>query len=207
MCCTRLAEKQDAKNRHLRIICITLSGGIFATKAYIDNRKKNLLNSNISSTCPHNMVNFGSLTAEIGLPVWGTQQISTDFVSCLRYCSDVARRRPAKLCTMFGRLLGWYTIYLTRCKIHLTFKSCVLLYWQHYCTALQEWASAILCGVVQGIELRNLRRGRHLYSTGRPSRSASAHILVTKILSSTNSAINLKYAKWSPHLKCVATLT
>ena len=34
----------------------TLSGSIFATKAYIDNRKKKLLSSNISSTCPHSMV-------------------------------------------------------------------------------------------------------------------------------------------------------
>jgi len=34
--------------------------------------EKNLLNSNTSSTCPHNMVNFGPLTAEIGLGVWGT---------------------------------------------------------------------------------------------------------------------------------------
>jgi len=49
----------------------TLSGYIFATKARIDNRK-NLLNSNISPTRPHNMENFGPLTAEIGLPVWGT---------------------------------------------------------------------------------------------------------------------------------------
>ena len=49
----------------------TLSGCIFATKACMDNRK-NLLNSNISSTCLHNMVNFGPLTAEIGSGVWGT---------------------------------------------------------------------------------------------------------------------------------------
>jgi len=27
-------------------------------------------------------------------------------------------------------------------------KSCVLLYWQRYCTALEQWASAKLCGVV-----------------------------------------------------------
>jgi len=26
----------------------------------------------MSSTCPHNMVNFGLTAAEIGLPVWGT---------------------------------------------------------------------------------------------------------------------------------------
>jgi len=43
----------------------TLSGYIFATKACIDNQKKNLLSSNISSTCPHNMVNFGRLAAEM----------------------------------------------------------------------------------------------------------------------------------------------
>jgi len=37
----------------------------------IDNRKK-LLSSNISSTCPHIMVNFGPLAAEIDPVVWGT---------------------------------------------------------------------------------------------------------------------------------------
>jgi len=31
-----------------------------------------VLNSNTFSTCPGNMVNFGRLAAEIGLPVWGT---------------------------------------------------------------------------------------------------------------------------------------
>jgi len=34
--------------------------------------EKNLLSSNISSTCPHNMVNFGQLAAEIDPVVWGT---------------------------------------------------------------------------------------------------------------------------------------
>jgi len=43
----------------------TLSGHIFAIKARIDNRKKILLSSNISSTCPHNMVNFDPLAVEI----------------------------------------------------------------------------------------------------------------------------------------------
>jgi len=38
----------------------------------MNNRKKSLLNSNISPTCPYNMVNFSPLAAEIGLPVWGT---------------------------------------------------------------------------------------------------------------------------------------
>ena len=79
-----------------------LSGYIFATNARIDNRKKNLLSSNISSTCFHNMVNFGPLAAEIGPVVWAPLQISTGFAS-----------------------------------------------WQCYCTALQYWASAKLCGVEQ----------------------------------------------------------
>ena len=43
----------------------------FTTKAYIGNRK-NMLSSNMSSRYPHNMVNFGPLTAEIGSGVWGT---------------------------------------------------------------------------------------------------------------------------------------
>jgi len=57
------------KNGHHPTI---LLGYIFATKACIDNRKKNLLNSNISPICPYNMVNFGPLAAEIIALVWGT---------------------------------------------------------------------------------------------------------------------------------------
>jgi len=75
MYCKRLAENTGHKNiakkspsRHHRT---TLSGCIFATKACIDNRK-NVLISNISSTCPYNMVNVGELTAEIGSGVLGT---------------------------------------------------------------------------------------------------------------------------------------
>jgi len=44
---------------------------IFATKAHIDNWK-NVLNSNVSPTCPHNIVNFGPLAAEIRWRVWST---------------------------------------------------------------------------------------------------------------------------------------
>jgi len=33
------------------------------------------------------------------------------FASWLHYCSDVAQQKPTKLCTMFGHLLCWYTIY------------------------------------------------------------------------------------------------
>jgi len=61
-----------AKNRPSGHHCTTLPGHIFATKAHIDNRKKNLLSSNISSRCPHNMLNFGRLAAEIGPVVCST---------------------------------------------------------------------------------------------------------------------------------------
>ena len=106
--------------------------------------------------CLHSMVNFVLLVAEIGLLVW---DISTGFASWQRYCSDVAQRKPTKLCTVFGCLLGWYTTYtlsqalaplrnFARCKIHFaSSKSCTLLYWQCYCTPLEQWARAKLCGV------------------------------------------------------------
>jgi len=110
-------SRQESPSGHHRT---TLSGYIFATKARIDNWKKNLLSSNMSSTCPHNMVNFGPLAAEIGLPVWVLLQISTGFAS-----------------------------------------------WQHYCTASSSWRQPNFAA---------LNRGRHLYSAGRPSRWALAHI-------------------------------
>jgi len=77
---------------------------------------------------------------------------------------------------VFGAVAPWRNF--ATCKIHFTSKSCVLVYWQRYCMSLQQRASAKLCGVVQGMELRNFRSGRHVYSAGRPSRWASAHILV-----------------------------
>jgi len=105
MCCTRFAENTGRKNSPSAHHRTTLSGYMFATKACVDNRK-NLLNSNTSSTCPHNMVNFVPLTAEIG---------STGFASWLSFAI---------------------------------------------------WSTAF-------------NRGRHLYSVGRPSRWAAAHIIVS----------------------------
>jgi len=72
MCCTLLAENTGRKKSPFWHHRATLSGCIFAAEACIDNRKKNLLNIDNSSTCPHNMVNFGLLTAEICWRVWGT---------------------------------------------------------------------------------------------------------------------------------------
>jgi len=72
MCCTRLAENTGRKKSPFWHHRTTLSGCVFAAEACIDNRKKNLLNIDTSSTCPHNMVNLGLLTAEICWRVLGT---------------------------------------------------------------------------------------------------------------------------------------
>jgi len=65
MCCTWLAGNTGRKKLPFWHNRITLSGCIFAAEACIDNLKKNLLNTDTSPTCPHNMVNFGLLMAEI----------------------------------------------------------------------------------------------------------------------------------------------
>ena len=67
-CRTQKIAKNSLSGHHRT----TLSGYIFATKAHIDNRKRNLLNSNISPTYPCNMVNFILLAAEIVSLVLGT---------------------------------------------------------------------------------------------------------------------------------------
>ena len=75
MRCTRLAEntghKNDAKSRHLGIIA-RLCQAISLKLRHVSTIGKNLLSSNISSTCPHNVVNFSLLAAEIVSLVWGT---------------------------------------------------------------------------------------------------------------------------------------
>jgi len=75
-CCRRLADntgrQNDVKKSPPGHHPTNLSGYIFATKARIDNRRKTLLSSNMSSRCPHNMVNFGPLAAEIDPVVCGT---------------------------------------------------------------------------------------------------------------------------------------
>jgi len=66
--CRTKVGKNCASGHH----CTTLLGYIFATKACIDNSKKKLVKQQCLPTCPHNMVNFGLLAAEICWWVWGT---------------------------------------------------------------------------------------------------------------------------------------
>ena len=128
----------------------------------------------VANVCP--------LAAEIGLGVWGTPANFNGFrvlASLLKRC-----RSPEANQTLHDvwPSHGWYTIFtfsgvLAPDGILQNFILCPCLafslHWQCYCTALQQLlASAKLCGVVQGMELRHFRRGRHLYSSGWPSRWA-----------------------------------
>ena len=67
------------KNRHLGTIPQLCRAISLQLRHVSTIRKKNLLSSNISSTCPHNMVNFGLLAAEIVLGVWGTPDTFNGF--------------------------------------------------------------------------------------------------------------------------------
>jgi len=73
MCGMRIAEsagpKKVAKNRHLGTIA-QLSRAISSQPRHAYRQsEKNLLSSNISSTCPHNMVNFGPLVVYSFYPI------------------------------------------------------------------------------------------------------------------------------------------
>ena len=76
MCCTRLAgnagPKIIAQNSPPGHHPTTLSGYMSSQLRHVSTIEKNTLNSSISPTCPHNMVNFGPLTAETRSGVWGT---------------------------------------------------------------------------------------------------------------------------------------
>jgi len=64
-------HKKSSKNRHLGTIA-QLCRAISSQLRHVSTIGKNLLSSNISSTCPHNMVNLCPLTAEISSVIWGT---------------------------------------------------------------------------------------------------------------------------------------
>jgi len=71
MCCTRLAEIQDSKNRHFGTIA-QLCRAVSSQLRHVSTIGKKVLNINISPTCPHNTARFGLLKAEICWRVWGT---------------------------------------------------------------------------------------------------------------------------------------
>jgi len=87
----KYSTQKGRQNRHLDTtaqICRVISSQL----RHVSTIRKNSLSSNMSSRCPHNMVNFGPLAAEIGLPVWAPQLIPTAFASWIVTC-DVSQSR------------------------------------------------------------------------------------------------------------------
>jgi len=71
MCGSRLADNTGCKNRHFDTIA-QLRRAVSSQLRHVSTIGKNWLNIDTSSTCPHNMANFGLLTAEMCWRVWGT---------------------------------------------------------------------------------------------------------------------------------------
>jgi len=97
-CRTQKIAKNSPSGHHRTTIGLYLRN-----KGMYRQSEKNLLSSNISSTCPHNMVNFGTLAAEIVSLVWVPLQISTGCESWQRYCTALQYWVSAKLCSVEQR--------------------------------------------------------------------------------------------------------
>jgi len=127
--CARLAEntgrKKVTKNRQGTIaqICWAISSQL----RHVSTIGKNLLSSNISSTCPHNMANFGPLAAEIVSLVWGTpgnfngfRVLAVLLHGCLVVGVSQTLRRWTKGATYIrqgGHLVGHWSTFLV-CGCH-----------------------------------------------------------------------------------------
>ena len=82
---------QPSAVRHATDLHVT---NISSQVRHVSTMKKKLLNSIISSTCPHNMVNFVPLAAEIGWRIWGTPANFNGFLVLL---SSMHRRRSTEV--------------------------------------------------------------------------------------------------------------
>ena len=83
----QMQDPKVAKNCHLGTIA-QLCRAISLQLRHVSTVGKTLLNSNISPTCPYNMVNFGPLAAEIRWRVWGTTVNFNGFRVLARHSSS-----------------------------------------------------------------------------------------------------------------------
>jgi len=138
-----------------------------------------VLNSNISPTCPHHIVNFGQLAAEIGSLVWGTPANFNRFrilASLLQRRRSTEANQTLHNVWLSPRLVQYtFSAALTRDGIlpgtKFTLRPSLALSYIGSVTA--RYSS---CGHQPNFAV--LSRERHLYSAGWPSRWALAHILV-----------------------------
>ena len=190
-CCSGLAAntgcKKSSKNRHLGTIP-QLCRAVSSQLRHISIIGKKWLTTNISPTCSHNVVDVSPLTAEI---CWRDLGIPANFNGFRVLVSLLHRNRSAEVSKTLpdvwpspGLVHYIYTLgvlppngILPAAKFTLR-PSLVL----SYIGSDTAWhSSSGRCDVVHGMELRNFRRRRHLYSVGRPSRRALAHILVASL--------------------------
>ena len=182
MCSTRLAGNRIRKNYPKIAICAPSHNIVdlyFPNKGTYRQPEKNLLNSNISSTSPpgpHNVANFGPLTAEIGSGVWGTPANFNDF----RILASLLQRRRS---TEVNQTLHYvwpspglvHCIYIFRgsCPVtgfcYVQNSLCVQLL-SYLILAVFLYGTPVV-GVSQSLRRGRRNRGRHLYSAGRPSRT------------------------------------
>jgi len=148
MCCARLAEYTGCKKIAICAPSQNFVGLYLRNKVCIDNRK-NLLNSNISSTCPHNIVKFGlhrRSVREFGHPS------KFQRVSHLGIVTAPTSLSGGQL--NFARCLAVLVHY-----IYVIGGSCPLV---QFCYVL--WSKG------HQPNFAAFSRGRHLYSAVRPSR-------------------------------------
>ena len=138
-----------------------------------------MLNSNISPTCPHEMVNFGPLTAEVCWRVFGTPANFNGFrVSASLHVTAGTSLNGGQ--PNFARYLAvsWSgtDTFSRACPVtefcHMQNSLCVQLLRSPILAALLHGTRAV--GVNESLQ----RRTRNGITAGRPSRWASAHILV-----------------------------
>ena len=159
-------------------LCRTVSSQL----RHVSTIGKNLLNSNISSRPPRNIANFGPLTAEIALE-FGAPQYKFKPVSHLGFITAATSLTGGEPNFVRSFAVSWagalYIHFWGSCPLtefcYVQNSLCVQVLRSRILTALLHGTTAVglskLCGVVQGMELRNFRRGRHLYLAGRSSRS------------------------------------
>ena len=140
-----------------------------------------MLSSNISSTCPHNMVNLSLLAAEIVSLVSGTPANFNGFrvfASLLqRCCSTEANQTLHRVLPLPG-LVDYIYIFGGCCSVtefcQVQNSLCILQVLRSPLGSVTTWQSSS----GRKPNFAALTTGRHLYSAGRPSRWALAHILV-----------------------------
>jgi len=154
-----LLEIQDPKLTQTIAVCAPLHKVVSAASSqlrHVSTIGKNLLNSNMSCRMSPQ---YGEIRpsngwyrfVSLGYPSKFQRASRLRFVTSAtsggqpHFARCLAVSCAGTLYIHFRGLFDQASQNFVRCKIRLMSKSCVLLYWQRYCTALQQPASAKLC--------------------------------------------------------------